>query len=391
MIAMSFLYTDSKRPYIRKIDRYTHIFCICTSICKNAPHKIIQKHDYLAFTQRAMSATNINSPLTSYQKRLLDDLYYKDQYQYGIQKTFQKVNERAGTQHHIYREQVSRWLKEQVTYQRNLQPFRSRHIKPIVAVRPLHILQVDLIDFSNTPAPGGFRYIMMVVDVFTRYLWALPLTSKSSVDTEAGFDRILQEIRHTRRKANWNIRVCMTDNGSEFQGHFAALLATNNIKHIQSLPYLPQTQGIVERCNKTVKHQLQRSVGGSWRSNLSRVVDQYNRTIHSYHKHKPVNVWATMADHELLDLHAEMVAKASVVKEQRRTAMPTSMLNRLYIGDRVRLKIRKGQLAKYGTNNWSAEIYTIQKIHNPNETLTSRYFVGDSIGYPREDLQRISA
>ena len=47
----------------------------------------------------------------------------------------------------------------------------------ITASRPNEIFQVDLIDYTKKSAEGS-RYILAVVDVFSRKLWVEPLTSK---------------------------------------------------------------------------------------------------------------------------------------------------------------------------------------------------------------------
>ena len=45
--------------------------------------------------------------------------------------------------------------------------------------RPLEILHLDLMGLTRTESLGGKRYIMVVVDDFTRYTWAILLQSKS--------------------------------------------------------------------------------------------------------------------------------------------------------------------------------------------------------------------
>ena len=45
--------------------------------------------------------------------------------------------------------------------------------------RPLELLHLDLIGTTRTESFGGKRYIMVVVDDFTRYTWVILLRSKS--------------------------------------------------------------------------------------------------------------------------------------------------------------------------------------------------------------------
>ena len=45
--------------------------------------------------------------------------------------------------------------------------------------RPLELLHLDLIGPTRIESLGGKRYIMVVVDDFTRYTWVILLRSKS--------------------------------------------------------------------------------------------------------------------------------------------------------------------------------------------------------------------
>ena len=46
--------------------------------------------------------------------------------------------------------------------------------------RPLELLHLDLMGSTGTESFGGKRYIMVVVDDFTRYTWFILLKSKSN-------------------------------------------------------------------------------------------------------------------------------------------------------------------------------------------------------------------
>ena len=45
--------------------------------------------------------------------------------------------------------------------------------------RPLELLHLDLMGPTGTESFGGKRYIMVLVDDFTRYTWVILLRSKS--------------------------------------------------------------------------------------------------------------------------------------------------------------------------------------------------------------------
>ena len=45
--------------------------------------------------------------------------------------------------------------------------------------RPLELLHLDLMGLTRIESLGGKRYILVVVDDFTRYTWVILLQSKS--------------------------------------------------------------------------------------------------------------------------------------------------------------------------------------------------------------------
>jgi len=67
--------------------------------------------------------------------------------------------------------------------------------------------QADLIDFQKYNE-RGFKWILTVVDVFSKYLWALPLKNKSAEEVKEAFSCIFKERR---------LIVLQTDNGKEFR------------------------------------------------------------------------------------------------------------------------------------------------------------------------------
>ena len=62
--------------------------------------------------------------------------------------------------------------------------------------RPLELLHLDLMGPTKTESLGGKRYIMVVVDDFTRYTWVILLRSKS--DAPKHIETFVQDCRMKR-------------------------------------------------------------------------------------------------------------------------------------------------------------------------------------------------
>ena len=89
------------------------------------------------------------------------------------------------------------------------------------------IWSIDLADFSDykTSNNKGFRYIFIVIDNFSKYLWAIPLKNKYSQIITNEFSNL---ITTSKRKPN----KLESDRGSEFfNSIFQNLLKSKNIQH----------------------------------------------------------------------------------------------------------------------------------------------------------------
>ena len=87
---------------------------------------------------------------------------------------------------------------------------------------------------------------MSVVDHFTKYAWTRALKSKSGDDTRQAMKSILDSVSLYPKRIQ-------TDNGKEFSTSFSVLLKTYKISHTKSYSYAPESQGGVERFNRTIK------------------------------------------------------------------------------------------------------------------------------------------
>ena len=68
------------------------------------------------------------------------------------------------------------------------------------------------------------------------------------------------------------------------------LLTEHRVEHLTSAPYNPSANGAVERLNRTLTEMLRCELtqGGSWDEKISKVVSNYNNSVHSETKISPV-------------------------------------------------------------------------------------------------------
>lgn len=149
-------------------------------------------------------------------------------------------------------------------------------LKPIRA-RTVQIRhQIDLISMENSPCRWKgktFKYILSVIDVFSRYHRLIPLERKRCEPIADALCGLYKE--------HGPPRVIQHDHGTEFKGPVEKLCKSLKIKVIQGRPYHPQSQGKIERSHRVYKKKLSYDMLTIGKSGVSWVksLPDYARTM----------------------------------------------------------------------------------------------------------------
>ncbi|GJY09221.1 retrovirus-related pol polyprotein from transposon TNT 1-94 [Tanacetum coccineum] len=131
------------------------------------------------------------------------------------------------------------------------QAHASHKAKNIVSTtRCLELLHMDLFSPSAIRSYGGNLYILVIVDDYSRYTWTRFLKTKSEA-----FDQFKTFSRKIQNQLGCPIVSIRTDHGREFDNEvqFGEFCNANDITHNFSAPRTPQSNGMVERKNKTLQ------------------------------------------------------------------------------------------------------------------------------------------
>ena len=148
------------------------------------------------------------------------------------------------------------------------------------------IWSLDILDLKDYGPKNnrGYRYVLVVIDNFSKFGWTVPLKNKNAQTIKDSFENILIS---SKRKPN----LVESDRGKEFYNNiFQDFLNKNNIK----LYSRNSSYGAVfaERFNRTIRDLLKRSVfengDGNWIDVLPKITKQYNNRIHSSTKLTPI-------------------------------------------------------------------------------------------------------
>ena len=152
-----------------------------------------------------------------------------------------------------------------------------------VAIIPLPVehdvferVQIDLIELTGQPSSIGHRYIMTVLDCFTKYLWTFPMTSKDAVETTFHLDLWI--------KQHGVPRILQSDNGKEFKNEdMYSLFEETEMTVVHGRERHPRSQGKVEAVNKSLKAiltKLMQDTGEEWLYLLTDATAYYNNRRH---------------------------------------------------------------------------------------------------------------
>jgi transposase InsO family protein len=237
---------------------------------------------------------------------------------------------------------------------------------------------MDLADMNTWKEENdGYTYILMIIDVFTRWAAARPLKNKSGAT-------VLAAIKDVIRESGRQPQLMWVDEGKEFLNkEIKSWRKDNNIELYHT--YGRGKSVIVERLNRTIKTMMWRTLTAEnshyWVDLLPKLITQYNDTKHSTIKTTPNEA----------SQHPELAAKVwmKMRSEQKPKGEPKFALK-----DVVRISRVKGTFEKGYDVNWSRQTFTIEKIDNtrsPTVYHIAEYASGEPISgsFYNEELQRV--
>jgi len=147
----------------------------------------------------------------------------------------------------------------------------------IVATEPFRHIAIDLADYSHKPNKDGFRYVLVVVDLCTKYVVFRPLKEKTGVAVAAELFHIGNLFGH--------FKVLQSDNGTEFDNEILReYKSVMGNEHRFVTPYHASANGVVENMVRQLKSVLNKWMGGQvteWPDRLSAVQYALNCNITS--------------------------------------------------------------------------------------------------------------
>jgi transposase InsO family protein len=276
----------------------------------------------------------------------LEKLYYDPTHYAGFSAV---ENLTRAAKPNFARNNVVHWLESQDAYSLH-RPLRRKFPRLHYNVTNIDdVWEGDLIELRNLKSYNdGYSYILVIIDVLSKFVWVEPLHDKTGACVTKAFQRVLA-------KSKGRVPVYLqTDKGKEFIGHpLRKFLEENDIRfRVTRNPDVKAA--IVERFNRTLKERM-------WRyfthKNTRRYIDVLQDIVHAYNhtRHSATRMQPAVVTRENARIARENITHRWKDVNKIKNA-------KYHVGDLVRVSRAKGTFEKGYEANWTEEIFRIQRI-----------------------------
>lgn len=273
----------------------------------------------------------------------------------GPDKIYEVV--KSESKYKIGRYRIRKWLQDQEAY--SLTRGARRHFqRSRVIVNGIDSMwDMDLMDMvSLSKENDNFKYVLVVIDIFSRYTWCQPLKVKTGTEVI----RALTKILNGDRKPN----TIRTDKGSEFKNtQVSKFLKGLNINHI--VTQNETKANYAERVIKTIKHKLFRYMlktrKKEYMNKLQDFVYSYNHTVHRSLGKNPASLGKDNESESRLQqyLLRQKGQKKNVMKEVKKK-IKRKIGYKYKLGQTVRISHVRGMFDREYSQKWTGELFKVK-------------------------------
>jgi transposase InsO family protein len=274
--------------------------------------------------------------------------------------------------HRIGRYRIRKWLQDQEAYSLT-RGARRRFGRTRVIVEGVDSQwDADLMDMANiTKDNDGIRYVLVMIDIFSRFLWCRPLKTKRGLELVQAFKSIFVKGRKPV--------VLRTDRGSEFTNKdVQKYLKERDVRYFTA--YNETKANYAERVIKTLKHKIFRYIlknqSYRYKDVLQDLVTSYNRTVHRSLGATPESI---TVDDELESRLRQYLLRQKEDKIKPKKSRPQPYKYKM--GEVVRISHIRGVFDREYSQKWTGELFRVTKRYRRQgiPIYTLRDWSGDDI------------
>ena len=240
---------------------------------------------------------------------------------------------------------------------------------PYSVINVMEFCECDLVDIQVLGKfNDSYRYLLAVIDVFSKFLHIVPMRSKTGTAVALTFGSIFKDPKYSKPLRRGPIWV-QTDRGKFFNRSFQDMWKNESIQF--QVCRDPNVKcAISEPSHRTIRDQLYEyfTYKSTYRyiDVLSKFVKAYNDTFHRANIMAPSKV----TDSDIFAIWNMMRARQSAVKRA---------VAKFRVGQRVRINKGKIKFAKGGEQYYTTAIFnTLKAVH---KTPCPVYELGNWLGW----------
>lgn len=247
---------------------------------------------------------------------------------------------------------IKNWLKSQETYTLNRRTVRPKPHSRVVVEGLDSQWDCDLGDMQSLAKyNGGIRFLLLAIDIFSRYVWVQPLKNKTGQEVAKALTEIFKEGRQPKH-------ILRVDRGSEFSNRYVRGLLQRYHIHLMLTNNLTKAN-YAERGLKTIKSKIFRYMMSKQTHKyvdvLQDLVKAYNNTKHSSLGRPPSQVNEENEGEVRLDQYL-----------LRKKEQPKKQKYKFQVGDTVRISHLKTTFQREYQQKWTGELFKITKRYKRN-------------------------
>lgn len=284
-----------------------------------------------------------------------------------------KAVQREGKYKALKLGQIKKWLASVDVYTMNKpvtrRPDHRRTRNKIPVQAPFELWDADLMDMrADAKVNDGHNYILVIIDVFSRFLWTKALKNKTMTEVKEAMGVIINEAGQSAQRLR-------TDGGREFTGKVMTnFYQQKNIHHY--VAHNESKATFAERVIQTLKRTMYRYMIHKnelrWLDVLPKITENYNASYHSaiYMAPKQVNssnqdqVWANQFVLPVVKRQMKS-AKLSIKEEndpkKKERKIKRKIQYKVKVGDYVRISYKRDPFERVYDQKFSGEEFIVAK------------------------------
>jgi hypothetical protein len=296
--------------------------------------------------------------------------YYK-KYNFPASSTFIKQLKNEGIK--TTKQEIDKFIGNRVEQQKTIiKNERKKTLGKIVAYRPLSLIQMDIYVMAKYVKDNkGYKYILCMIDVFTRKVWAYKMKKKDNKNVQDSFKKFISDSNIKE----YTPTILMSDNDSTFiNKSFHEILEKNQIIHQPNILDDHHALGLIDRFARTLKMILTRlflqTKSTNWINYLDEIIKNYNNNGHSAIDYIAPNE-VFFEPYGSISIKSPSTLKKNFEKIYNinyEKSLFNISISDIDVNDKVRIKI-KGQFRKGTEARYTDEVYTVKKVKGNAVTL----------------------